>query len=318
MDRLFIATLTIAAAALALTGEGSVLAEGGRGGGSANRIYRMHRVSVPKPSMPSRGVSGQGRSSFPERDESGARISKPAATMAPSHHAGIVANEGLVHGIQARERLEATPNHYYWHNEGGIRYSHYYDGHVHWYGFYHGPTFYWTRYYGNRWWWYGGGRWLFWWDGFWWWPGVAGVPYVYIDGSYYPYESPEVTVQHEESLPPPTSIPPANPGAANKSPDGRRMVQVIGSEGQAFLYDSTVSPPKFEKFLGADVDKVRFTGGTADAPLQILVEYRDRTFALFDADGNSQSSAVKTTESKAAAPAVPDSMPPPPTSAPGQ
>jgi hypothetical protein len=306
--------VTIAAAALILTGAGGRMG----GGSSSSKIYRMRRVSVPKPSMPSHAVSGQNRASYPERDESGARISKPAANTPPSHHAGVVQNTGVVHGIQARERLEVTPNHYYWHNEGGIRYSHYYDGHFHWYGFYHGPAFYWTRYYGNRWWWYGGGRWLFWWDGFWWWPGAAGVPYVYIDGSYYPYESPAVTVEHEETLTPPSSIPAPNQASANQSPDGRRMVQIIGSEGQAFLYDNTVSPPTFVRFLGSDVSKVRFSGGTAGAPLQILVEYKDNTFALFDADGNSQSSAVQATESKTSPPAVPESIPPPPTSAPGQ
>jgi hypothetical protein len=66
------------------------------------------------------------------------------------------------------------------------------------------------------------------------------------------------------------------------------------------------------------VSKVRYSGGTAAAPLQILVEYKDDTFAMFDADGNSQKSAVQAAESKEAAPAVPDSIPAQPTSAPGQ
>ncbi|MDE2511911.1 MAG: hypothetical protein KGL74_12385, partial [Elusimicrobia bacterium] len=42
---------------------------------------------------------------------------------------------------------EPVPNHYYRHNEDGVRYIHYYDGRRHWYGFCNGPTFYWTRYY---------------------------------------------------------------------------------------------------------------------------------------------------------------------------
>jgi hypothetical protein len=67
------------------------------------------------------------------------------------------------------------------------------------------------------------------------------------------------------------------------------------------------------------VTQVRFSGGTAGAPSQILVEYKDNTFALFDADGNSQSSAVQAEGATAPAPPeTPDSIPPPPTSAPGQ
>jgi hypothetical protein len=324
MTRMLLATLTIIAAALPLMGRGRGGGGGGGGGfgggSSQTKIYRRSRVAVPKPSMPSHVVSGQGRSAYPERDESGARISKPAATAPPSHHASVVQNTTVVRNIQSQQRGEMTPNHYYWHNEGGMRYSHYYDGHNHWYGFYHGPTFYWTRYYGDRWWWFdgGGARWVFWWDGFWWWPGPGGAAFVYVGGNYYPYESEGVTVEHEETQVPPAAIPAPNPGAASKSPDGRRMVQLTGANGEAFLYDTTTSPPSFVKFLGGNVSKVRYSGGTAGAPLQILVEYKDDTFAMFDADGNSQSSAVQAAEPKLPPLAAPDSIPPMPTSAPGQ
>ena len=332
MKRILLSTLTIAATALVLMGAGHGSGEGQRGGGqrsagqrgggsSPSKIYRLRRVAVPKPSMPSRVVRGQGRFSYPERDESGARISKPAAAAPPQHHASVVKNTALVRNIQTQERVENTPKHYYWHNDGGLRYSHYYDGRVHWYGFYHGPAFYWTRYYGDRWWWYdgGGARWVFWWDGFWWWPGPGAAAYVYMDGHYYPYENAAVTVAHEENQAPPASIPAPNPAAAAKSPDARRMVQISGSDGQAFLYDNTTSPPTFVKFLGVGASKARFSGGSAGAPLQILVEYKDDTFALFDADGNSQSSAVQSSESQSTPPAAaPDSIPPMPTSAPGQ
>ncbi len=320
MNRFLVTTSTIAAAALALMGAGRGMGGGGMGRApSSDKIYRSRRVSVSKPSTPSHFASGQGRTSYPERDESGSRISKSVSKEPPAHHASVMQNKDLVRNIQTQQRGEMAPNHYYWHNDGGMRYSHYYDGHNHWYGFYHGPTFYWTRYYGDRWWWYGGGaRWVFWWDGFWWWQGPAGVPYIYVDGNYYPYESEGVTVVHEEALAPPSAVPAPNPSAASKSPDGRRMVQISGAKGEAFLYDETVNPPEFVKFLGAGVSKVRYSGGTAAAPLQILVEYKDDTFAMFDADGNSQKSAVQAAESKEAAPAVPDSIPAQPTSAPGQ
>jgi hypothetical protein len=96
------------------------------------------------------------------------------------------------------------------------------------------------------------------------------------------------------------------------------MVQ-MGADGQAFLYDKTKTPPTFMKYLGQGVSNVRFSGGTGGAPVQLLVEYKDNTFALFDGDGNSQSASVESTEASTPAPPEnPDSIPPPPTAAPGQ
>lgn len=316
MKRILASVLAIAAAALALMGAGR---ERGGADFSRDRIYHRRRIAVPKPSMPSRAVSGPSRASFPERDASGVRISQPAAVTPPAHHASVVRNAEVVRNIGIQQRVEVVPNRYYWHSDAGARYSHYYDGRVHWYGFYHGPSFYWTRYYGDRWWWYdrGGARWVFWWGGFWWWPAPGGAAYVYVDGHYYPYESSGVTVDRAQIQAPPGEIPAPNRASASKSPDGRRMVQ-IGSDGQAFLYDNAASPPTFLKFLGTGASKVRFAGGSAGAPLQILVEYKDDTFALFDADGNSQSSAVREAETKTEPPPAPDSIPAPPASAPGQ
>ena len=346
MKRNRISMLTVAAAALCLIGAGRDGGDGGfshgggggvshgggggvsRGGGgrpaasgraSPSTIYRRQRVTVPRASMPQEVIHDQNRIGHPPRGESGMRITQRAATP-PAHHLAVARNEGLVRNIRAQQRNEVVPNHYYWHNDNGMRYSHYYDGHNHWYGFYHGPSFYWTRYHGDRWWWYDGprARWDFWWDGFWWWPGAGGNPYVYVDNNYYPYEDTGVTVEQAEEQPAPASIPAPNSGKPVNSPDGRRMVQ-MGSDGQAFLYDKTKTPPTFMKYLGSGVSQVRFSGGTPDAPEQIMVEYSDNTFALFDADGNSQSSAVQAAESATPAPPeTPDSIPPPPTSAPGQ
>jgi hypothetical protein len=317
MKRTILSTLAIFAAALLFVGAGR---EGGGGRSSGGSVYRRRRVAVPRTAMPKaqRSVSGKGRAAYPEKDETGARISKPAATAPPAHHADVVRNTGFARNRVQLERTETARNHYYWHNENGMRYSHYYDGRNHWYGFYHGPTFYWTRFYGNLWWWRDPvySRWVFWGNGFWWWDGPGGVPYVYIDNGYYPYEGAGVTVEHAENQVPPASIPAPDKGSTTASPDGRRMVQVFGSDAQAFVYDKTVSPPTFMKYLGQGVSKVRFSGGTAGAPLQILVEFKDDTFALFDADGNSQSSAIKTDEATGAPPAA--AAPPPPTSAPGQ
>ena len=344
MKRNILSTLTLAAAALCLIGAGrdgggGGDSHGGRSGGGrraaaapasshsapSSTIYRQQRITVPRASMPApeHTIRDQNRPVYPERSgaaHEGGRITQRAAGSPPAHHLAVVQNEGVVRNIQTQQRTEVVPNHYYWHNDNGMRYSHYYDGHNHWYGFYHGPSFYWTRYYGNRWWWFDGphARWVFWWDGFWWWPGVGGVPYVYVDNNYYPYEGTGVTVEQAEQQPAPAKIPPSTEGKPMVSPDGRRMVQ-IGDDGQAFLYDKTATPPTFMKYLGQGVTQVRFSGGTAGTPAQILVEYKDNTFALFDEDGSSQSSAVQTEESTTPAPPEnPDSIPPPPTSAPGQ
>ena len=318
MKRNIFSSLAVVAAALVLMGAG-MRAAGRSAGGS---IFRRHRVSVPRTPMPKpqHVVRDQGRAAYPQNDEHGARISKPAATAPPAHHADVVRNTGFVRNASHLERTEVVPNHYYWHNENGMRYSHYYDGHNHWYGFYHGPTFYWTRYYGNRWWWFDAGmaRWVFWGNGFWWWAGPGGLPYVYIDNGYYPYEDSGVAVEREEAQKAPASVPTPDQGATTNSPDGRRMVQVFGSDAQAFLYDKTAAPPTFLKYLGQGVSKVRFSGGTGGGPVQILVEFKDDTFSLYDADGNSQSAAVKSEESSGSPPPAPASIPPPPSSAPGQ
>jgi hypothetical protein len=272
--------------------------------------------------MPAREnvLHDRARPVYPRSNESGKPITQRASAAPPSQHTTVVRNTTIVRNIQTQQRTEVVPNRYYWHDYDGMRYSHYYDGYNHWYGFYEGPTFYWTRYYSDRWWWYDplALRWVFWWNGFWWWPGPAGVPYVYVDNSYYPYEDSGVTVVHVQEQPAPAEMPEPDAGKTVNSPDGKRMVQVFGAEGQAFLYDKTAAPPTFMKYLGAGVSQVRFSAGAGGAT-QILVEYKDNTFALFDQNGNSQSSAVKAEDSKAPAPPeAPDSIPPPPTSAPGR
>jgi hypothetical protein len=302
-----------------------------RGGGDHERersneghtVYRRRRVAVPAPAAPAAEhvVRDQNRAVYPPKDESGARISQRAAATPPVHHRVVVENRTVVSGIQRQQSSEVVPNHYYWHNEGGVRYSHYYDGQRHWYGFYHGPTFYWTRYHRNRWWWFdaSGARWVYWWNGYWWWPGPGGAAYVYVDGAYYPYEAEGVAVESVETSAVPAAVPAPNASGATVSADGSRMVQIFGADAEGFLYDKTAAPPKFLKYLGNAVVKTRFSGGTAGAPLQLLVEYKDGTFALFDGNGVSQSAAVRSAETGTAAPTdVPDSIPPPPAAAPGQ
>lgn len=288
-------------------------------------VYRRQHVSIPKTTMPARGevFRDQNRAVFPQRGTGGPRITQRAAATPPSYHLAVVQNSALVRNIRQQQRNEVIPNHYYWHNDNGIRYSHYYDGKHHWYGFYHGPTFYWTRYHGGRWWWYDVAhtRWDFWGNGYWWWVNPAGAAYVYLDNDYYPYQDEDsgVTVEDAEDQPAPAAVPAPSASGGHDSPDGRRTVQIFGDDAQAFLYDKTTTPPTFMKYLGSGVSQVRYSGGTAGKALQILVQYKDDTFAVFDGDGNSLSSVVESAESaNPAPPSTPDSIPPPPTTAPGE
>jgi hypothetical protein len=63
------------------------------------------------------------------------------------------------------------------------------------------------------------------------------------------------------------------------------MVQIAGDRSEAFLYDVTGKNSVFLRTLGPDADRVRFSGGAAGQPLQILVDRADGTFSLYNEDG---------------------------------
>jgi hypothetical protein len=91
--------------------------------------------------------------------------------------------------VSAQMRSEPNRGQYYWHHGGNFDYVHYNDhwGYS-WYGWYMGDSYFWTRYYGDRWWFYddGQGRWCYWSAGAWWWqdPDDMDTVYVYEDDSY--------------------------------------------------------------------------------------------------------------------------------------
>lgn len=228
-------------------------------------------------------------------DEHGHPVTVAPTTEAPNH-ALIENRTAVVRIIQVRERDEQERNRYYWHHEGGVRYCHYYDAWgAHWYGFYLGPRFYWTRRWVDRWWWYDpvGVRWVYWHDGYWWWqdPLAPGSLYVYMNGNYVPYGplqsyagGPAVTVPLTPA--PPAQAPAPAQAQVYYSPDGTRVAQIVGDDHGAWLYDSSVSgTPAFLAELSTGAANIRFSSAPAS---QILVERLDGSFGLFDADGRPQ------------------------------
>lgn len=244
-------------------------------------------------------------------------MSRPAAAPAthpagaPSSHAmntTVVHNTAVVHSIAASQHTEIVPGHTWVHNS----FSHFCSfDHTHWYGFWFGASFVWFPYYYNYWWWYDPyySRWDYWYNGYWWWYGPGGATYIYVDNAYVPYDqyvqtydaSPPpqdmTTEGGSTALPAPPSTPPKTPPAsvakyaptsasgAWKTPDGRRLVQISGAAGGAFLFDQTKSPPSLIKHLGDNAVNVRFAGGKS-GPVKILVDYKDGTFHLYDENGH--------------------------------
>jgi hypothetical protein len=139
-----------------------------------------------------------------------------AAFHAPDHNA-IAGLAGFAAGAFAREASETLVGQAYWHTDNNVRYAHMYDGHVHWYGFYNGPRFYWTRYEDDRWWYFdaAAARWLYWHDNHWWWhdPANPNVPYFVVNDNYYPYTETETGPQSGPTATAPTAPPSAAPSA---------------------------------------------------------------------------------------------------------
>jgi len=306
----------------AFFGAAFLLCAADRGGGRGGSIVRMHQVSMPQPhrfERPESVVDDSLRVVEPKHFEGGEAIKQPRETRPPAQHSEVTRNEEFGRNILREQGAETLRGHFYWHNTGGVRYAHYYDAHgVHWYGFYHGPKFYWCRYSDNFWWWYDAGfsRWVYWWGGYWWWWGPGGIAYVYTDNSYYPYDMTAggVVVKKPETVSAPKTPPAPEAGQGQISPDKSRLVQIYGANSEAFLYDNTGPKPVYLAYLGHDVAKVRFSQG---APAQILVDFKDGDYALYSLDGKSQE-AAQAEPPKAAQPPAPESVPPAPTSAPGQ
>jgi hypothetical protein len=207
-----------------------------------------------------------------------------SAPVVRNHMASVV-NPRFTSQVASLNITENRVNHYYWHTYNGSNYCHYYDPWgYHWYGWYIGSNYFWTRYYYDRWWWYDPTyyRWCYWHDGGWWWqdPYHVNTVYVYVNGSYVASSAGgdvNVTVTN----------PSANSARVYRSSDGSRMVKVTGSAEDAFLYDTSEDPTFQPIYLASGVKEVKLSNTSNGRPLQIMLTLNDGSFDLFDDQGNS-------------------------------
>ncbi len=183
---------------------------------------------------------------------------------------------------------EKKPGHYYWHNGRNFNYCHYIDRiGYHWYGWYVGSKYFWTRYFKNRWWWYDGdfGRWCFWNNGFWWWqdPYHIGDLYFYNDIEYIPVNSAEDNVA--------VAVPDNASMRTYVNPDDTRVVKVVADTQDAFLYDASSQPEFAPVYLASGVRDVMFSDPGSGKPLEIILKLNDGSFDMFDGYGNAYNAA---------------------------
>ena len=201
----------------------------------------------------------------------------------------IINNTTIVNNINNNQRGWRHDDHdYHWHDWDGQRICHHYDDFgYHWWGFYVGSSYFWTRYDQDRYWWYDPywHRWTYLHDNRWWWQD-NNVTYIIIDNNYYRYGNNGGTVVVTPDPTPPVVVPPAKPNAPAPvenqtmfySQDGTRSVQIMGDRKEAYLYDLTVADQTDRlargRWLGTGVASAKFVSddkmGDDGLPTQVL------------------------------------------------
>jgi hypothetical protein len=175
---------------------------------------------------------------------------------------------GDIRGVEGR--WDRNDHGYDWHRWNGMDVCHHYDAFgYHWWGFYVGGTYFWTRWHADRYWWYDPywHRWVWLENGRWWWQD-AGAVYVVVDGDYYRYRDADGTVVMTPDPTPPVDLPPSDPNAPQPgqtaffSQDGTRSVLILGDARDAYLYDLSVTDPNDARgqgrWLASGVTSVAF------------------------------------------------------------
>ena len=219
-------------------------------------------------------------------------------TIPPGHdHIGQIDRpdvRGNIHGVQ--DHWNNNDHDYHWHNWNGMNVCHHYDEFgYHWWGFYVGNDYFWTRYYNDGYWWFDPywHRWVFLRDGRWWWQNPNGGMYYYDGDNYYQYDSGDSGVVMTPDPTPPVDVPPGDPtpAPANQtqvySLDGTRSIQITGDNRDAYLYDLPVADPQSDaaqgRYIGTQVAGVNIVyntqtaddGTTTQTVQQIELSYDD-------------------------------------------
>jgi hypothetical protein len=226
---------------------------------------------------------------YPRTGPKGEAIRGTLVSARQFNNPGVRAQMSVVNGaaftaqIGRENASETQRGQTYWHNGNGFNYAHYIDNSgYHWYGFYSGNQYFWTRNYAGRWWWYDSGfnRWCFYNNNYWWWqdPYHVGDLYCYDDNDYVDANSADdqIVVTGAEE---------ANE-TTYSSPDGTRMVKVVQSDGDAFLYDAAAVPSFDPIYLASGVQSIQYSDASNGRPLEIVVKLNDGSFDIFDAQGN--------------------------------
>ena len=240
------------------------------GGGIDPRHHGDDHANRP----PDRGHDGRPVTQQPWRDHNG-RVIPPNRD-----HIGRIDNDEYRRNIhREQDHWNSRDHDYHWSDWNGTRVCHHYDDFgYHWWGFYVGSSYFWTRYYEDRYWWYDPywHRWTYLHDNQWWWQD-SGVTYVIINNNYYRYGQTGGTVVVTPDATPPVEVPPGAPSAPAPAPeqtmfysqDGARSVQILGDRKEAYLYDLTIADQSDRqargRWLGAGVKSASFVYEDADA-----------------------------------------------------
>jgi hypothetical protein len=258
---------------------------------AVGKLQKLGVTRIPKPIRNREHILDTDRAhsviAFPRQGLNGRAITAQAIGAhhwndpAVRAHMGLVMDAGRLKVFAGLNLSENEAGRYYWHHDaGGFDYSHYRDKWgYHWYGWYTGDHYFWTRYYANRFWFYDDSldRWCFWNNGFWWWqdPYHVGNLYMYDNDEYVPSNDNEQVV---------STVEPANP-TTFRSPDDSRVVKVMGDSKDAFLYDTAIPPSFSPLYLASKVTNVQFSDTSKGQPLEVTLTLSNGSMESFDSQG---------------------------------
>jgi hypothetical protein len=278
---------------------------------SAGAGWREHAHSKPQPrpiTDSKQFVRTWAPPPAPTMGPNGAALDvKSGAPPPAAQQTAIFGNAALSGSISARQGGEVEPNRYYWHNDGGVEYAHYYSGGEHWYGFRSGAGLYWTRYQGGRWWSYdpSAQRTVYYNDGALWWqnPAQPQTVYVYQNNTYVQYAAVEPAAAPQEAGPKDVVVGFAPGGSAASDEPSLPAAPKYHSDVDEPSYSVKPNPNRFALVVGvedyATLPRADFAGRDAEAVRAHLsaLGYPDRNVVVLTSSQAARASIAKYVES---------------------